>query len=170
MNASQVTNAMLISHFSVTIAPGDFKAIDSKGRSLMLTDLRLKYSKLAKTKKAAKVYSQVTAEVATANITDVYAEISQHYASDNRANVMIRETQPGVDFAQLEIKAYFRVSATDKHTLHLNCTDFSGKDLTDLFGDYKLFKGQKQGVTIGGLTCTEAFEVIDRLVQIIEKF
>ena len=185
MNPSQVTNSMLVEQFNVSIIDGDFKATNSKGRVQMITDLRAKYVKLSKNKKLSNQLASRTPEaraksklIATqeksnannAAIIDALAVIRQQYISDNRADVMIRQTQPGIDFNSLGIKAYYNISTSKKIVMNLSSVDFNGKDLSDLYANYDLFKDTQAGVTIANITIEESFEIIDRLVSIIEKF
>lgn len=143
---------MLVEKFQVEIV--GFQAIDSKGRAKFLSDLRQEYIKLNKKKTPVATKAH--------NIEDIFESLKYDVPS---ANVMIRNTQPGFEITELDIKAYCIVGAS-RHSISFS-TKFD-KEVKAALCEYKIRKNSNSGVIIGSLTYNEMLECINIVINEIK--
>ncbi len=162
MNAQSMTNAQVAAHFNMTVAANGFQAIDEKGRSHFLTDLRQQAMKAAKTKRTAKVRAaskKIALPTAEENLARLNGDFTEY-------QWFIRESQPGLEIEELGLRFYF-IGGVVNHQLNIRTKNFSNKELNNFYANKKILKGHKGtgSITIGSLTYEEVIEIAQDIIE-----
>lgn len=167
MNASQVTNEQIVSHFQVEILDSIY-AIDGKGRRKFLTDLRTQFAKEFKKKEfvSKKKYAQTMSK--GDNINDVFVALDRQFAE--KYGVLMREIQPGLKCESLGFNVYCIVGHNPSNLcVNMDSTTFDRKELENIFSGYSMHKRDaKAGITINKLDVAGLIEVIQKMIDIHE--
>lgn len=166
MHISEVTNAQLVEHFEVTIIDSIY-AEDSKGRRKFLTDLRQTYAKNFKAIQAKKRAQEKQKVKQTENIEEFFVDLDRAFPD---YNVIIRQTQPGIEIPELGLNIYCIVSGTSKHVVSAYSKEFDREYLEKEFGHWKLYKKDDsitQGaITISDVTFSDIIEIVSKLIEL----
>lgn len=165
MFVSQVTNQDIVNEFEVSIIDSIY-AEDSKGRRHFLTDLRTKFVKKANTKASNIKSREKNKGKMQENIEDFFVELDRAFPE---FNVLIRETQPGIDLSDLGFNVYCIISPFGKHQVSMYSKLFNREELIKEFGYYKHRKNEDNktgGLCITGVTFDEIVEIINQAIEI----
>lgn len=171
-HASQITNAQIEEHFELKVIDTIY-AEDSKGRRQFLSDLRTKLAReltnKAKQKSSNKTKNEQRKSLVEEKVQDFFVELDRAFPDNN---VLIRETQPGVDEREtLGLNIHCMVSAWGGHRLSITSKIFDRADLEKDFEHYSIFKNtedKKNEICLGRLTTDDMIEIVRKAIQLHE--
>lgn len=171
MFPSQVTNDQLSSHYNVTIS-NSLYATDQKGHRLFLTDLRVQYAREMTNKskaEAKKLHKKLYKEQLKEYAQELFVELDRALESQN---VIMRNSQPGINNQELGFKLYCIAGAGEKHVVSCASENISRELLEEAFADRNFYNkkdAKVNAITIPTRSLDDTIDIIQRVINIHSK-
>lgn len=163
MFAAQVTNQQIEEHFNVKVI-NEFSAEDEKGRRKYLSDLRTQYAKEVNNKAKESKKAKQRPSLVKERVQDVFVELDRIFEGHN---VLIRESQPGLDLEEIGLQVYVMVAPYGKYRMSMSSKIFSAEEMKEDFAHYRIAKKESNtDITVQSLEFDEMVEVIKQAIQL----
>lgn len=153
-----ISNVQIAERFGVKISNDGIYAIDSKGRSKFVTDLRRQMmAEATKSKKAVSKQAMLTAKIRD-NAANMLITLERALPEQK---VITRRTQAGIEGPNFQ---FYTVCGAYRHVASISSTVFTEQDLKQFFGDYTPMENHKNpmGISFGSLTEDQVIDIARR--------